>query len=64
MTRQSDLLLRAAVCGRLMDLSVDANQKQRFKQLRDAWIALAHDGPDLRGETVAAFVECQNGSIH
>jgi hypothetical protein len=64
MARQSDLLLRAAVCGRLMDLSVDVKQRQRFKALRDAWIALAHDGPDLSGETVAAFVECRDGSIH
>lgn len=64
-------LWRAAVCGRLMDLSIDPGQKQRFKQLRDSWIALAHDGPDLCGETVtalvetvAALVECQNASIH
>jgi hypothetical protein len=64
MVRQSDLLVRAAICGRLMDLTVDAKQRQRFKELRDAWIALAHDGPDLHGEAVAAFVECRDGSIH
>lgn len=68
MARQSDLLWVAAVCRRLMVLSVDPKEKQRFKQLRDAWIALAHEGPDLRGETIgetiAAFVACQDGSIH
>jgi hypothetical protein len=64
MARQSDLLLRAAVCGRLMNLSVDAKQRQRYKQLRDAWIALAHDRPDLCGEAITNFAECQDGSIH
>ena len=56
----SELLWRASVCGRLMHLSVDPSRKRRFKELRDAWIALAHDDP----ETIAAFVESEGASIH
>jgi hypothetical protein len=43
-----------------MHLSVDPSRKRRFKELRDAWIALAHDDP----ETIAAFVESEGASIH
>lgn len=64
MVKQSGLLLLAAECGRLMDLSVDAKQRQRYKQLRDAWIALAHDRPDLCDETTTDFAACQHGTIH
>jgi hypothetical protein len=56
MAKQSDLLWRAAVCGRLMNLSIEPKQKQRFKQLRDAWIALAHDGPGLFSDVVAGDI--------
>jgi hypothetical protein len=50
-----------------MELSIDPKEKQRFKQLRDAWIALAYEGTDLReaiGEAITPFVEGRSGSIH
>jgi hypothetical protein len=72
---QSALLLRAAVCGRLMDLPVSPEQKQRFRELRDACIALAYRAPNLSSEIVPAgiaaveefqsvFDQAESGSIH
>jgi hypothetical protein len=51
---QSELLFRAAVCGRLMSLPVSPEQKQRFRALRDACIALAYR--NLSDETIPADI--------
>ena len=39
MTEQVDLFDRAAKCERLMDVALDPDQKEAFKQFRDMWIA-------------------------
>ena len=64
MRKQSDLLLLAAECGRLMGLSVDAKQRRRYKQLRDAWIALAFIDEGIAGVEEAIFDQGKTKSIH
>ena len=59
MARQSELIRWAAECDFLMKLASDAKEKQIFKRLRDTWIALAHDSPNL-----SVFEEGMSWSIH
>lgn len=53
MSRQSELLDRAAECQRLMDLSSDPKKKQTFRQLRDMWIELARESTSMPAQVLA-----------
>ena len=64
MAKQSDFLLLAVECGRLMGLSVDAQQRHRYKQLRDSWIALAFIEADIARVEEAVFDQGKTQSIH
>ncbi len=54
MGRQSELFRRAAECERLMDLAASRTRKGLFKQMRDIWIQLANECPNL---SVGALAE-------
>jgi hypothetical protein len=75
MDREAVLLKWAAECDVLMNLATDPKDKQIYKRLRDTWIALAHQCPNLSYEIMDAdfstveevqsiFDQGRNGSIH
>jgi hypothetical protein len=50
---QSDLLRRAEECERLMDLAINPKKKESFGLLRDMWMMLAREYPNLPGDVIA-----------
>ena len=56
MSRQSELLRRAAECERLIALASDPKKKLIFKRLRDTWIVLANHSPNLSREDMATDI--------
>jgi hypothetical protein len=56
-----------------MNLAADPGRKQIYKRLRDAWIALAHNSPNLSSEAIAIdiaaieqieFISCEEKTLH
>ncbi len=75
MGRQSELFRRAAECERLMHLAARPAKKQLFKQMRDMWIQLANECPNLSvgalaggtiaiGELQSVVEEVGRGATH
>jgi hypothetical protein len=71
---QSDLFRRAADCERLMNLATNPKKKKSFGLLRDMWIMLAEESPNLPSDVIAEDIaamdtiqrilaDSENGSI-
>ena len=55
-SNQAELLRRAVECEGLMDLASAPKMKKLLKQVRETWIALADESPNLSSTALGACI--------